>query len=139
MASEAAPRRPATGGETLLLVSIDDTAAVEVVRGDLDADLVAGQHADAEAPHLAGEMREQLVIVLELHAEQQVRRGLGDLAVDFELLLYRHRTLLLDCMGKPPARRRLPYILELRGGGPAGEFCVFVQAIERRRLELAYP
>src|SRR3954453_18214493 len=90
-----------------LLVAIDDAAAVEVVGGDLHADLVAGQHADAEAPHLAGEMGEQLVVVLELHAEQQVRQGLGDLTVDLELLLYRHRQLLLGCTGKPPADRWL--------------------------------
>src|SRR3954468_19275828 len=74
-----------------LLVAVDDAAAVEVVGRDLDADLVAGKHADAEPAHLAGEMREQLVIVLELDAEQQVRQGLGDLTVDFELLLYCHR------------------------------------------------
>src|SRR3954463_13503854 len=79
------------GCPALLLVAVDDAAAVEVVWRDLDADLVAGKHADAEPAHLAGEKREQLVIVLELDAEQQVRQGLGDLAVDFELLLYCHR------------------------------------------------
>ena len=78
-----------------LLVAVDDAAAVEVIRGDLDADLVAGQHADAEPAHLAGEVSEQLVVVLELDAEQQVRQGLGDLAVDFELLLDCHRHLPL--------------------------------------------
>src|SRR5437773_12137984 len=50
----------------------DDASAVEVIGGDLDPDLVAGQDADAEPAHLAGEMGEQLVVVLELHAEQQV-------------------------------------------------------------------
>jgi NAD dependent epimerase/dehydratase family len=93
------------GGSRSSPMPVDDPAAVEVVGRDLDADLVAGQHADAEPPHLAGEVREQLMVVLELHAEQQVRQGLGDLAVDLELLLYRHRRLLLDCTGKPPADR----------------------------------
>jgi hypothetical protein len=78
------------------LVAVDDATAVEVVGRDLDPNLVARQDTNAEPAHLAGQMGEQLVIVLELHAEQQVREGFGYLTVDFELLLNCHRPSLVE-------------------------------------------
>src|SRR6476661_2606519 len=86
--STAAPR--------LLLEAVDDAATVEVVRRDLDADAVARQDADAEPTHLAGEMREHDMTVLELDAEVQVLEGLYDLALQFDLLFNSHLHLVVS-------------------------------------------
>jgi hypothetical protein len=74
------------GACALVLVAVDDPTPVEVVRRDLDADAVAREDADAEAPHLAGEMREDGVPVLELDAEHRVGQRLDDFAVERDLL-----------------------------------------------------
>ena len=73
-------------GFRLVLVAVDDPTSIEVVRRDLDAHAVSGEHADAEAAHLAGEVREDGMAVLELHAEHRVGQRLDDLAVERDLL-----------------------------------------------------
>src|SRR5437016_1104306 len=60
-AGTCASRLPKTG----LAVTVDDPAAREVVRRQLDLDLVARQDPDPEAAHLAGDVAEHLVPVLE--------------------------------------------------------------------------
>ena len=71
-------------------VPVDDPRAVEVVWGELAADAVAGQDPDPEAPHLACDVAEDDVIVIELHAEHRVGQGLDHLALEFDLVLLRH-------------------------------------------------
>src|SRR5690606_25404359 len=61
-----------------LLVPVDDTPLGQVVRRHLDVDAVAGEDADEELPHLAGEEAEDGVTVVELDAELGVGEGLGD-------------------------------------------------------------
>src|SRR3954468_14513280 len=69
-----------------LLVAVGDATPVEVVRRELDLHAVAGKDADVVAPHLAGDVPEDLVVVVELHAEHRVREGLGDLALHLNLV-----------------------------------------------------
>jgi hypothetical protein len=64
--------------------------------GDLDPDAVARQDADAEAAHLAGEVSEHDVAVLELDTEVQVLEGLYDLALQFDLLFNSHLHLVVS-------------------------------------------
>jgi glycosyltransferase involved in cell wall biosynthesis len=73
-----------------LLVAVGDAAAVEVVRRELDLDAVAGQDADVVAAHLARDVAEDLVVVVELDAEHRVGEGLGDLALHLDLLFFAH-------------------------------------------------
>src|SRR4051812_20640852 len=74
-----------------LLHAVHDPPAGEVVRRDLDADPVTGQHADAVAAHLAGEVRQHLVVIhVELDAEQQVGERLDDFTFESDLVLYGH-------------------------------------------------
>src|SRR3954452_6583 len=68
---------------------VDDPGAIEVVRRDLYAHAVAGEDADAEAPHLAGHVAEHLVAVVELHPEHGVRERLDDLSFELDLLFLR--------------------------------------------------
>jgi heme-degrading monooxygenase HmoA len=69
-----------------LPVAVDDSRAVEVVWRQLAAHTVAGKDADAKAAHLAGDVTEHDVLVVELHAEHRVREGFDDFALEFDFL-----------------------------------------------------
>src|SRR5918998_4126678 len=77
-------------------MAIDDARALEVVRRQLDADAVAREDADPEAPHLARDVAEHLVPVVQLDPEHRVGQGLGDLALELDLLLLGHRAATLN-------------------------------------------
>src|SRR5215217_8308788 len=69
-------------------MAIDDARAVEVIWGDLNPNPVPRQDPDAEAAHLAGDVAEHLVAVVELHPEHRVRARLHDLAFEFDFLFF---------------------------------------------------
>src|SRR3954468_22826582 len=69
-------------------MAVGDAPAVEIVRRQLDLDPVARQDADVVAPHLAGDVPEDLVVVVELHAEHRVGEGLHDLALHLDLVFF---------------------------------------------------
>jgi len=69
---------PWTLNPLFLLVAIDDAAAVQVIRAELDGHAVAGKDADEVLAHAAGDVREDLVLILELDLEQRVGQGLDD-------------------------------------------------------------
>src|SRR3954447_2319409 len=54
------------------LVAVGDPASGEVVRGQLHLDAVAREDADVVHAHLPGDVRQDLVLVLELDAEHGV-------------------------------------------------------------------
>src|SRR5690242_18863847 len=72
-----------------LLVAVGDSSAIKVVRRQLDLDPVPRQDADVVAPHLARDMAEHLVPVVELDLEHRVREGLDHLALHLDLLFLR--------------------------------------------------
>src|ERR671934_173706 len=111
-----ARRAASTPGRTVgLLVAVDDAAAVEVVRRQLHADAIAREHADTEAAHLAGEVREHLMTHVELDAEVEVLQSLDDLALDLDLLFDSHRRLLA-CSAVLRAAAGAPVAGSLLGG-----------------------
>ena len=71
-------------------MAVDDAGSVEVIGRQLDANAVAGEDADPEAAHLAGDVTEDEVIVVELHPEHGVRESLGHLTLELDLLFFRH-------------------------------------------------
>jgi hypothetical protein len=77
-------------GDGRSAVSVDDPRAVEIVRRELAAHAVARKDADAKAAHLAGDVPEHDVVVVELHAEHRVRQRLDHLALEFNLVLLWH-------------------------------------------------
>src|SRR3954470_636147 len=90
-AARASPRSARTRrARARSAVPVDDAGAVEVVRRQLDADTVARKDADPEPAHLARNVAEDGVAVVELHAEHCVRQRLDDLALEFDLLFLRH-------------------------------------------------
>src|SRR3954462_2597424 len=72
----------ASSPRTALAVAVHDARAVQVVGRDLHAHAVARQDPDPEAPHLAGDVAQDLVAVVELDAEHGVGEGLHDLALE---------------------------------------------------------
>src|SRR5680860_1650416 len=71
-----------------LLVPVGDPSPIQVVRGQLDLHAIARQDADVVPAHLARDVPEDLVVVVELDAEHRVGEGLEDLALHLDLLLF---------------------------------------------------
>src|SRR4051794_28224880 len=85
------------------LVAVGDATSGEVVRGELHLDPIAGEDADVVHAHLPGDVREDLVAVLQLHAEHRVGEGLG------------HRALEHDRVFLGLGQRDAPGVAELDG------------------------
>src|ERR1700747_3061333 len=78
-----------TDGRTFisLPVPVGDPTAVEVVRAELDLDLVAWEDPAVVLPHLPVDGREHGVTTpVELHPEHRARERLDDLAFNLDLL-----------------------------------------------------
>ena len=67
-----------------LLVSVHDAAPGQVVRGELHDDSVLGQDADVVLPHLAADVGENLVSVLQLNAEHCIGQGFDYATLDLD-------------------------------------------------------
>src|SRR4051812_36356312 len=82
-------RRLRTGARLTLVgsaVAVDDAAAIEVVRRQLDLHAVAGVDADPVAAHLAGGVADGWVAVVEDDLELAALVRLDDLALHLDLL-----------------------------------------------------
>src|ERR671936_146897 len=89
----------------VLALAVDDPAAAEVVRRNLDLHAVAGIDADPVAPHLAGGVAEGLVAVVERDLVHAVAEGLDDLALELDLLLFPCHVHLLPELAPAPLWR----------------------------------
>src|SRR6266567_2654283 len=71
---------------------------------------VAGQHANAETAHLAGQGGEDVMAVLEQHAEHRVGQHVGDHAIHLNRIYFGHdaRRLGSGYTKAEPARGRVP-------------------------------
>lgn len=67
-----------------LTLAVDDPSLTQVVRGQLHANLIAGNNSDKVLSHSARDMCEYFVTRFQLHPETRVRQRLGDGAIDFE-------------------------------------------------------
>src|SRR4051794_6506886 len=97
-----------------LLVAVGDSASVEVVWAELDLHLVAGEDADVVAAHLARDVPEDLVVILELHLEHRVGQGLKDLALHLDLLFLAHAAGDSSSGHKPRRKATCPGMLPCR-------------------------
>src|SRR5438067_11942528 len=92
------PRSAATEGTRLrgrrtsrtFLVTKVDTSPAEIVRRNFDNDPVAYSRTDAKFPHLARDIGEQLMIVIELHPVVPVGEDLGNGTVEFQQFFLGH-------------------------------------------------
>src|SRR5436305_431415 len=82
-------------------IPVRNAAAREVVRGELDLDLVTGEDSDVVLPHLSGDGRKHRVPVLQLDAEHRAGKRLRDLALELDLvLLLGHEPFWREFQGK---------------------------------------
>jgi hypothetical protein len=72
-----------------LFEAIGDATLGQVIRGQLDQNLVADQYADAILAHLSSGVAEDFMIILELHAEHGVGQQLHHLPAHFEQFFFR--------------------------------------------------
>src|SRR6478752_1854626 len=77
------PGEGAASGQDLL-VPVDDPATRQVVRRQLHHDPVVREDADVVHTHLAADVCQDLVAVLELDPEHGVRKRLDDSALDLD-------------------------------------------------------
>ncbi len=91
---------------TCLLIAVGDSPAGEIVRCELNLDLVTGKDADVVAPHLSRDMAQYVMTILELDPEHGVRERLGDGAFEHDrifFMLWQGR-----CLSLRDSRRRNP-------------------------------
>src|SRR5215472_15242871 len=69
-------------GQPGSLVPVDDAPTGQVVRRKLNDDPVLRQDADVVLPHLAADVRQDLVTIGELNPEHRVRQWLDNPALD---------------------------------------------------------
>src|ERR1044072_1622224 len=98
-----------------LLVPVNDPAARQVVGGHLHRDLVARQDLDEVHPHLARDVGQQPMAVLQLHAKRRVRERLDHGAFDLDALFLR-QTDPFYCSSAIPERISGP-------SGPTATVC----------------
>src|SRR5688500_5603158 len=92
-------RPPGRGALAWSAFAEDHAALAEVVGAHLDMDPVADHRADAEAPHLAGGVGDDPVIVVEPDAEAAVGEDLVDQPLDGEDLFLRQDLARLEVDG----------------------------------------
>src|SRR6516165_3080566 len=97
-------RVPLSTSGNSLLEPIGDPAPGQVVRRQLDLHAVARQDPDEVHPHLAADVREHLVAVLELHPEHRVGQRLDHRSLDLDRVFFGHRPRL-DAAGPDPPLR----------------------------------
>src|SRR5215831_1167696 len=72
----------------MLLVPVHDSAAGQIVRRKFNRDLISRQNPDKILAHLAGDMRQHLVLVLQLDAEHGVGQRFDDRGHDLNGVLF---------------------------------------------------
>lgn len=80
----------------LLLVAVGDATAGQVVRRNLNDDLVSRKDADVVHPDLARDGAENGLAVLKLDVEHCVGQRLDDLALKLDGVLFAHLWLTLS-------------------------------------------
>ena len=74
-----------------LAVAVDDPRAVEIVWRYFDSHAVTGKDADSVAAHLARNVAENKVAIIEFDAKHRVRQSLNDVAFELDLFFFSHQ------------------------------------------------
>ncbi len=85
---------PYAGLEGELLEAVGDAAAVQVVHRQLHGHAVAGQDLDVVHAHLAGNVGEDGVPILEFHLEHRVGQSFEHRALEFDYIFLSQKLLL---------------------------------------------
>jgi len=71
-------------------MAVRDAALGQVVRGELEGDAVAGEDSDTVAAQLAGEVREDGALLVELDAKEAAGEFLDDGSSYFDTVFFAH-------------------------------------------------
>src|SRR5271165_2490394 len=83
-------RPPQRAGAPVSLEAVGDAALGQIIGRHLDQDLVAGEYADSILAHLAGGMRDDLVVVFQFDAKGRVGEQFDYETRKFEQFFFRH-------------------------------------------------
>jgi hypothetical protein len=101
-----------------LFIAVHDATTGQIVWAELNRDAVAGEDADKILPHAAGDVREDLVLVLKLNLKHGIRQGLNDRGHYFNCVFLRH-----PYPNPPTAELMSGVMLCCRPTGSAGNYC----------------
>ena len=87
-----------------LLVPVNDAAAAQVIRAELNDHPVIRQDPDVVHPHLAADVSQDLVSVVQLHPEKCVRERLHDRSLDLDGAVFLGHALRALLLVGDPAR-----------------------------------
>ena len=101
-----------------LATAINDAALRQIVRRELNSNLITGENANVVFAHLAGDVRNHSMTVRELNSERGVRKRVDDTSFHLNCILFRHEPLR-DWTGLTPESARIvhkgtPYCNEQR-------------------------
>jgi hypothetical protein len=132
---EAGRRKQNFGSEGKgLSEAIDDSAFIEVVWGHFEFYAVAIGEADEAFAHLAGDVRENLVLVREFDPKHGPGENGNDLAFGFNKFVWLHN-FFQACLRRRKARR----LLELRETNCAKAGCVPSSPRQRGKTRARLP
>src|ERR1039457_7164181 len=98
-----------------LFVPVGDSSLCQIVRRELQRDPVAGQHTNAIAAQLTGQVGQHGSILVELDAEQTARKFFYDSSGDLDAVFFTHRSARGDFYFRYISKRAV-----CRGAGPGG-------------------
>src|SRR5205823_13010143 len=78
---------------TASLITINNSSAIQIVGREFDRDFVSGQNADKIFAHLAGNVRQYLVLVFQFHLEHGVGQRFQDRCHNFNRVFLTHSLL----------------------------------------------
>jgi hypothetical protein len=81
-----------------LTLSIDNSSAIQIIGGNFYDDAVSGNDSDKVLAHLAGNMGQDFVSIVEFDPKLRVRQRLDDAAFDLNGLFFGHKTSTFDEM-----------------------------------------
>src|SRR5208337_532206 len=79
--------------KTASFVAVHNSSAIQIIRRKFDRDFVSGQDPYKVLPHLAGNVRQYLVLVFELHLEHGIGQRFDHRCHHFNRVFFAHRLL----------------------------------------------
>ena len=74
-----------------LAVSVGDSSAGQIVRGELDDNPVSGKNTDVVLPHLAGKMAKHVIATFEFDGKHRIRQRRDDRSINGNRVRVRFR------------------------------------------------
>ena len=105
-AASLLPKTQLRRDSEFLLRPEDDPRTTQVIRREFHEHFITRQHTDAILAHLPGGVREDHVVIVQLHAEHGIREEFNDLAAELDHVFFRHASSwVADARGRARGER----------------------------------